>query len=252
MPSELDAGIQHCSHQIKQTLESADILIKKRKFSTAIGLIILAQEESARMRVFHIHKKNKQPITNTEWKRLSDHKTKLTLTYINSKKAMGLKSTEQVNAIYQIWSNLGLPEKINRNNVGKIDEIRINTLESLDLLKQDCFYTNYLENEKKWFSVIDDLTLEQQKAIAISQHMETKIEYHMMQIAQKFDVIQTDRLDKIKKDRHMIEVRKLHNLRIAPKYKKMIELASKTIELKFANRRAVNALNEEKKKSKKQ
>ena len=46
MPSELDVGIQHCSHQIKQILESADILIKKRKFATAIGLINLAKEES--------------------------------------------------------------------------------------------------------------------------------------------------------------------------------------------------------------
>jgi len=145
--SELELGIEHCSHLIKHTLESADLLIKKRKFASAIGLIILAQEESARMRIFHLHRKNKQPITNTEWKKLSDHKTKLTLTYINSKKAVSQKSPEQLNAIYQVWVDLGLPEKIIRNT-GKIDEMHINTLESLDLLKQDCFYTNYLDNEK--------------------------------------------------------------------------------------------------------
>ena len=146
---------------------------------------------------------------------------------------------------------LGLPDKFDPQKIGITDEMQINSLESLDLLKQDCFYTNYLEEKKSWFSVIDDLPIEQQRSIAESQFIKTKIEYHMTQIAHKYTIIQSDSLEKIKKEQHLIEARKLHKLRMTSKYRKMDNLSTKTIELKFANRRAVQALNEEKRKKKK-
>ncbi len=248
---QLEEGIIRCSHQIRYLLESADLLIEKRKYVTAIGLIVLAQEESSRKRIFHLYKKNKKSITNTEWKEMLDHKNKLTFTYRNSKESLSKKSPEKIIAISKAWNDLGFSEKLNLNDIyGEVDEMQINTLESLDLLKQDCFYTNYLENEKQWFSTLGNLSIEQQKAIAISLYVQSKTEYHMMQIAQKFNIINIEQLEKLKKDQNMIEIKKLNKLKMSPNYKKMKKISEKIIQLKFANRQAIKSLQNELKHSK--
>ncbi len=181
--SKLDEGIKKSMSQVRSLIESSKLLYEKRKFPESINLSILGKEEMTKLRVFRIHKKLNKPITNREWKLLRSHKKKLTHPYITAFERMRQKSITEIMELNQLMKKLGIEESLNvMDGVVGPSKMFTRHLESLDYLKQDCLYVNWVYED--WFSVRDNFNQNEKKSLAYVLLTELKNDYQYGLLAQ--------------------------------------------------------------------
>ncbi|MGI0056337.1 MAG: AbiV family abortive infection protein [Nitrosarchaeum sp.] len=163
--SKLAEGIELCKKQSKMLLDSSNILYEKRKYVTSIGLSILAKEELTKIRIFNRMQIRNLPIEHNLWKILNDHRVKLGLPYYLSYLSLRRRSPLDIVKIRNMYLKEGIDPKMNAVDLVKPLNVKgLKLLESLDLLKQDCHFLNWIDND--WFSILGNYDENTQKAIA--------------------------------------------------------------------------------------
>ena len=163
--SKLEEGIELCKEQTKMSLESSEILLKKRKYVSSIGLSILAKEELTKIRIFRRMQKYDKPIENDLWRILNDHKEKLGLPHILQYHSLKKQTPLDIVKMREFFFNSGIDPKVNVVDLVQPLDVRgIKFFQSLDLLKQDCHFLNWIDGD--WYSVLNNYDLNTQKSIA--------------------------------------------------------------------------------------
>ncbi len=111
--SKLEEGIELCKKQSKMLLDSSQILYKKRKYVTSIGLSILAKEELTKIRIFRRMQIRNLPIEHELWKILNEHRVKLGLPFYLSLLHLRKKSPLDVVNIRNMYLKEGMAHKLN-------------------------------------------------------------------------------------------------------------------------------------------
>jgi len=183
--SKLAEGIELCKKQSKMLLDSSEILYKKRKYVTSIGLSILAKEELTKIRIFRRMELRNLQIDNNLWRILNDHRVKLGLPFYLSYLHLKKKSPLDVVKIRSMYLKEGVDPKMNAVDLVKPFNVKgLKFLESWDLLKQDCHFLNWVDDD--WFSVLENYDEKIQKAIAHTLYTETLEDYLSILLSLKF------------------------------------------------------------------
>lgn len=183
--SKLAEGIELCKKQSKMLLDSSKILCKKRKYVTSTGLSILAKEELTKIRIFHRIRIRNLPIDNNLWRILNDHRVKLGLPFYLSYLSLRKKSVKTLMDIREMYLNEGIDPKLNVVDLAKPFNVKgLKFLESLDLLKQDCHFLNWIDDD--WYSVLENYDEKTQKAIAHTIYTQTYEDYLGILLSMKY------------------------------------------------------------------
>lgn len=174
--SKLEQGIELGKKQSKMLIDSSEILYKKRKYVTSIGLSILAKEELAKIRIFNRMKKRGLPIDHDLWKILNDHRVKLGLSLYIAYHTLKKKSVVDIVKIRSMYIKEGIDPKLNAVDFIKPINVKgLKFLESLDLVKQDCHFLNWVN--ENWYSILENYDEKTQKAIAHTLYTEVYEDY---------------------------------------------------------------------------
>jgi len=174
--SKLAEGIEFCKKQAKLLIDSSKILCKKRKYVTSIGLSILAKEELTKIRIFNRMKIRGLPVENDLWRILNDHRVKLGLPFYLSYLSLRKKSVKTFMDIRDMYLKEGIDPKLNIVDLAKPLNVKgLKFLESLDLLKQDCHFLNWINDD--WYSILENYDEQTQKAIAHTLYTQTYEDY---------------------------------------------------------------------------
>jgi len=244
--SKLTEGIELCKKQSKMLLDSSEILYKKRKYVTSIGLSILAKEELTKIRIFYRMKIRNLPLEHDLWRMLNDHRVKLGLPLYVSYLSLKKRSPLDIVKIRSMYLKEGIDPKMNAVDLVKPFNVKgMKFLESLDLLKQDCHFLNWINND--WFSVLENYDEKTQKAIAHFLYSYTLEDYLGILLSlkykkgDKFEIPNTITGNKFRKVIKYVETKD---------FVKIQELASKVILRDYKERyqETLNGLGKKKKK----
>ena len=223
--SELDGGIELCKKQSKMLLDSSKLLLKKSNYVASISLSILTNEELTKIRIFRILKRKKQEIDNKIWKILNDHKVKLGFPYYLAYHRLRNLSYENIMKIDKMYKDEGIDTGVRYSDLIKPISIkRLQFLESLDLLKQDCQFLNWINDD--WFSVLKNYDSKTQKAIANTLYYESYDDYLSIILSLNYKPEHGLKVPKTSIGRKFIEVSKYQQTK---ECKKMQSLTYKTI-----------------------
>jgi len=179
--SKLEEGFQLCKAQSKMLLDSSEILSKKRKYVISIGLSILAKEELTKMRIFYRFLIRGLAIEQDMWKVLTDHNVKLGLPFFLVSHSLRKKSPLEIVQVKNFANKMGI-----KTNLSVLDTLKepnekyIQFVESLDIVKQDCHFVNWINND--WFSLLNNYDENTQKSIAKTLHAEALLDYYTILI----------------------------------------------------------------------
>ena len=174
--SKLEQGIELGKKQSKMLIDSSEILCKKRKYVTSIGLSILAKEELTKIRIFRRMKKWGLPIDHDLWKILNDHRVKLGFHLYIAYHTLRKKSVIDIVKMRSMYIKEGIDPKLNAVDLVKPLNVEgLKFLESLDLVKQDCHFLNWVNDN--WYSILENYDEKTQKAIAHTLYTEVYVDY---------------------------------------------------------------------------
>lgn len=219
--SKLKGGLEKCKKQIQMLLDTSDALIKTEKYPSSISFIILAMEEFQKMRAIYQHIKNNTPISKHEWNNLTKHLYKLTTPYEEAIKTTKKLSSEKLKDLLNFRKKLGFEEGFDQHYFDEQqNQLMIQLLKKYNLVKQDCFYLNFKNND--WFSIFENYTKKQQKAIAYALRYQVKIMFYHTVFASHFTSINKTNEAKALKDNYATRIKKLNKERLRPEMKKII------------------------------
>ena len=183
--SKLAEGIEFCKKQAKLLIDSSKILCKKRKYVTSIGLSILAKEELTKIRIFNRMKIRNLPVDHDQWRILNDHRVKLGLPFYVSYLHLKKKSVVDIANIRNMYLKEGIDPVLNAVDFIKPFNVKgLKFLESLDLVKQDCHFLNWVNDD--WYSVLKNYDEKTQKAIAETLYTQTYEDYLGILLSMKY------------------------------------------------------------------
>lgn len=150
--SKLQSGFDECRKQIEILIDSAKILYDKRKFSIALPLLILAREEYAKLTLLLMHMVEKKGITKKDWLDYTRgggvHSNKLTGVLKKAKKRIEKEGPENYKKMQETYlqKGFGVRKKTYEETV-TIDPQTIENLNHLNMIKQDCFYLDWVDGQ---------------------------------------------------------------------------------------------------------
>jgi len=219
--SKLKEGLEKCKKQIQMLLDTCDALIKTEKYPSSIAFIILALEEFQKLRAISQHIKNNTPISKNEWDNLTKHLYKLTTPYKEAVKTTKKLSSEKLKDLLNFRKKLGFEAGFDKHYFDeRQNQLMIKLLKKYNLIKQDCFYLNFKNND--WFSIFESNTKKEQKAIAYALRFQVKIIFYHTVFALHFTSINKTNEAKALKDNYAKKIKKLNKERLRPEMKKII------------------------------
>lgn len=175
---KLHEGIEKGMVQSKLLLDSSKILLDKKKFVTSISLSILSKEESAKVLTFRDFLKKNKPIDSTAWKELTNHKIKSALPFLRAWKNLRKMSEKDRRKVQEAFQNDGI-DQINWSDLDQSFNIKyVQLLESLDFLKQDCQFINWINDD--WFSILNNYGKKLQNDFANTFYYEALEDYYLL------------------------------------------------------------------------
>lgn len=229
---QLDEGMKKSKKQAKMHLDSAKILLKKRKYTSSIILSILGKEEITKLRIFRIHLKGNNVIDNKAWKELTNHKVKLALPYLLAYQGLRKKTVSELMEIEQAYRIEGIETKVKIEELSKPINVRhIQFLECLDFLKQDSQFIGWINDD--WFSVLENYDEKTQESLANVMYHEGMQDYYGMLLTLKWkkgDPVKIPRTitgDKYKKNALVMQTKQ---------YKQMQKITYETIDRDYMPR----------------
>jgi AbiV family abortive infection protein len=182
---KLEEGIEKCRVQAKYLFDSAEILLKKKRYATAISLLILAREELTKVKIFSMYNKAQKPIDNEIWKSLTTHATKLGTPYVLAYERLRKLSINSVMDLRKMIMKEGVVPVYDVSDQAKpIDLERVAILESFDFLKQDCQFVNWVNDD--WFSILENYNKKLQEDISTILYYDWLGEYYVSLLSIKF------------------------------------------------------------------
>jgi len=219
--SKLKVGLEKCKKQIQMLLDTSDALIKIEKYPSSISFIILALEEFEKLRAINQHIENNTPISKHEWNNLTKHLYKLTTPYKEATKTTKKFSPEKLNDMLSFRKKLGFEEGFDNHYFDeRQNQLVIKLLKKYNLIKQDCFYLNFKNND--WFSIFENNTKKEQRAIAYALRFQVKIMFYHTLFALHYTSINLTNEAKALKDNYARRIKKLNKERLRPEMKKII------------------------------
>jgi len=183
--SKLEKGIELGKVQAKLLLDSSEILCEKRKYVTSISLAILAKEELTKIRIFNKMLTKGLTIENDVWQILTDHRIKLSLPYYQAYERLRRKSLPTLVKLQNAYKNEGIDLSFNIINLIKpINIEHLKFLQSLDLVKQDCQFLNWINND--WYSILNNYNINLQKAVCYTIYYESLSDYLNLSLSLKY------------------------------------------------------------------
>ena len=245
---KLGKGIEKCKKQAKTHLDSSEILLKKKKYTSSITLSILGREEITKIRIFRNHMKMNKEIDNKVWKELNNHKIKLALPYLLAYKGLRRKTVPELMEIDQAYRTEGLESKLRIVDLSKpINMKYVQFLESLDILKQDSQFVGWVDND--WFSVLENYSENIQKAFANVMYHEGMDDYYGILLT-----LNWKKGDKVELPKNITGHKFKKNTQImqTKKFKQMQQIVYETIKRDYLPRHEefMKKINKGKKKSK--
>lgn len=154
-PNEAGEGYDKIIKVVKRLLKNSHGHLKIGEYSNSIPLSILALEETAKADYLHMANKNNKGISRKEWENLTSggksHITKLM--YMTDKRAKSLErwSEDDIQAMNYYNSKIGFVSKYpNKSAIKQETEFFRKIIPKLKNLKEDCFYTSWIHEERKW------------------------------------------------------------------------------------------------------
>ena len=146
--NELQKGIGLIFKNIRALLDSASILYENEKYLISASLSILAFEEMTKAELLISHYKNKQAVSENEWKRLTKRRAHMNkLIQFVSQQEIYISAANEVG-----------------EGVRKEDLIRM-TASFYQMLKEHVFYVNWII-DKKWRWLTEEYPAYVKKLIA--------------------------------------------------------------------------------------
>lgn len=167
---KLQTGFDLCASQMNLLLKASEILIENKLFSMVLPLSILAREELTKLGVMQDHISGQKPIPKSKWNKLTgygSHNEKL-LSLINRKKEFAKTTTpEQWEKIKAYSKKFGLdPIDTSYKDITTINQSVKTNLESLNFIKQDCWYLGWNWKTDDWVIITKEITKHQLEAVA--------------------------------------------------------------------------------------
>jgi len=146
-------GINLALQHSVSLLNASGELFNNKKYPSSIPLAILSYEESAKASWLLKNLKEKRGITKEDWKSLVHHDFKLiqlekdNLEMINSMSDAEMK----IYLDFQRENVESIAEKSKEDAISKRKDL-LDILNKFEKIKENCFYSNWDQNEKKWKS----------------------------------------------------------------------------------------------------
>lgn len=167
---KLQVGFDLCANQIGLLLNASEKLIENNMFSMALPFSILAREELTKLGLIQDHISGNKQLPKSKWSKITgygSHYEKL-LSPIKRKTELAKNTTqEQWEKIMTISKKLGLDD-INSTykDITTVNPSVKTNLESLNIIKQDCWYLGFDWDQNDWILMTKRFTKNQLEAIA--------------------------------------------------------------------------------------
>lgn len=231
--SKLNEGLDKSKRQIQLLIDSSELLVERRKYPTALALLVLAREEISKLNLIQQHQKDEKPITEVEWTKVTSHKSKLALPYLTAFEHLKDKPKEYMVALDQLNKKLGFSEHAFAGVVKPVSKEMLKTVEKNDLLKQDSLYLNWNEEKKEWVLSLDDFAIEELKAIATVSLLWTQIFFYHRLLTLRFSKINSQNESLLLRHAYAQKLRKLNREWYSTKNMLFVKKASAALLRKY-------------------
>lgn len=153
-PENVRDGLKRCHAVVTRLLNDAELLKKAGRYSSAVGLSILAFEEIAKANDLQTKVNKKSGMTEGEWKKISfgrlAHDIKLSGMFEEREKRLDRLTKADENYMKFVNAKLGLPGHPDLQTT-KIETLFLKKIfPKLNSVKQDCFYLNWDRKGNTW------------------------------------------------------------------------------------------------------
>ncbi len=153
-PENVREGLKRCHTVVTRLLNDAELLKKEGRYSSAVGLSILAFEEVAKANDLRLKVKKESGMTATEWRKISfgrlAHEIKLSGMFEEREKRLDKLTNVDENYLKIVNAKLGLPGYPDFQTAQIETQFLKKIFPKLNSVKQDCFYLNWDEKGNAW------------------------------------------------------------------------------------------------------
>jgi len=216
---EAKEGYKKMMKVVKRLLGDAELNLENGRYSSSLSLTILALEELAKADYFRLKIGEKKGLTKSEWNKLTlggSHDFKLNY-FLDRKKVRVEKMTdENVRELSQLAVKFGVPITYNNKDELKLEiEMFKKIIAKFNLIKQECFYTNWDAKNRKWNYFESRFSDKVKLAISEYLFLEAKKDYYNEKFAlelpaKPFQAFNSEDWVKVEKSENRIELAKAH------------------------------------------
>lgn len=152
--SQLKEGFEIGVNHIQKMLDASKILFDAERYTMSISLAILSLEEITKISEISEHIRAKKAISNTKWSKLTQsgsHNTKLTKLFVDSQNKVIEMGEKHHKKVQELSKKLGEIEHFDYQTLSG-EKIQMHLLKNLNIIKKECFYLDYKENNWKTFA----------------------------------------------------------------------------------------------------
>lgn len=172
---KLQEGFDLCRKQMELLIESAELLHQSKKYSISIALSVLAREESAKLSLIGKQIDGALGISKREWESITRgfvHEHKLKNPVKSTVDLVRSLSKGDFEKLKKRMKDDGTETIVTYEDVMNITEEHYKRLSSLNEIKKDCFYLNWVEPSWKIFF---SRSKEQLEAVSFVELVHVKI-----------------------------------------------------------------------------
>ncbi len=143
-------GVNH----IQEMLDSSKTLLDTGHYTMSISISILTLEEITKFNKISTHIRKRKPISKEEWKELSkpgSHNAKITKVFEYAHDQVIEMGEEHHERVQELSKKLDESDRLDFETISK--KIDIQQLENLNIIKKECIYLDWKENDWNTFEI---------------------------------------------------------------------------------------------------